>query len=239
MSRYIRQYVSTCDLCLRTKPIRQALVGELYSLRIPDSQWNTLSVDFHCGTPPLLQTWHGNNSGRLGVEMGTLHSDAHNGDSRRSSPAFLTSSLETPWSSKVCSLGPWTSVHHSFHQRALPPPRNKVGIFYSLAPLNQWADRMHQPRIGPVPPAICKWVAGRLVWSLTHGGVPAQQPRPLHYPAASISTRHRTYSLHRLRTLTEPLGLRDGQWVYRKNKNSDRRSKIRDLQDTGWHEKIL
>ena len=38
MSRwYIRQYVSTCDLCLRTKPIRQALVGELYPLRIPDS----------------------------------------------------------------------------------------------------------------------------------------------------------------------------------------------------------
>jgi len=37
MSRYIGQYVSTCDLCLRTKPIRQALVGELHSLWIPDS----------------------------------------------------------------------------------------------------------------------------------------------------------------------------------------------------------
>jgi len=34
MSRYIRQYVSTCDLCLRTKPIKQALVGELHPLRI-------------------------------------------------------------------------------------------------------------------------------------------------------------------------------------------------------------
>jgi len=40
------QYVGTCDLCLRTKPIRQALVGELHSLRIPDSRWDTLSVDF-------------------------------------------------------------------------------------------------------------------------------------------------------------------------------------------------
>ena len=42
MSRYIRQYVSTCDLCLRTKPIRQALVGELHPLRIPDSRWDML-----------------------------------------------------------------------------------------------------------------------------------------------------------------------------------------------------
>jgi len=46
MSRYIRQYVSTCDLCLRTKLIRQAPVGELHPLWIPDSQWDTLSVDF-------------------------------------------------------------------------------------------------------------------------------------------------------------------------------------------------
>jgi len=46
MSRYIGQYVSTCDLCLRTKPIRQAPVGELHPLRILDSRWDTLSVDF-------------------------------------------------------------------------------------------------------------------------------------------------------------------------------------------------
>ena len=46
MSRYIGQYVGTCDLCLRMKPIRQAPVGELHPLRIPDSQWDTLSVDF-------------------------------------------------------------------------------------------------------------------------------------------------------------------------------------------------
>jgi len=46
MLRYIGQYVGTCDLCLRTKPIRQAPVGELHPLRIPDSRWDTLSVDF-------------------------------------------------------------------------------------------------------------------------------------------------------------------------------------------------
>ena len=37
MFRYIGQYISTCDLCLRTKPIRQALVGKLHSLQILDS----------------------------------------------------------------------------------------------------------------------------------------------------------------------------------------------------------
>jgi len=46
MSRYIRQYVSTCDLCIRTKLIKQAPVGKLHPLQIPDSQWDTLSVDF-------------------------------------------------------------------------------------------------------------------------------------------------------------------------------------------------
>jgi len=46
ISRYIGQYVSTCDLCLRTKPIRQAPVGELHPLRIPDLRWDTLSIDF-------------------------------------------------------------------------------------------------------------------------------------------------------------------------------------------------
>jgi len=46
MSRYIGQYVSTCDLCLRTKLIRQAPVDELHPLRIPDSRWDMLSVDF-------------------------------------------------------------------------------------------------------------------------------------------------------------------------------------------------
>jgi len=46
MSRYIGQYVSTCDLCLQTKPWRHSPVGELQPLSVPDARWDTLSVDF-------------------------------------------------------------------------------------------------------------------------------------------------------------------------------------------------
>jgi len=163
------------------------------------------------GTPPLFQTQRSDDSGGLGVETGTLHSDAHDSDSRRSSLAFPTSSLETPQSSEVCSLGLQTLVRCSFHQRALPTTRNKVGIFYSLAFPNRWTDGTRQPRVGPVPLAICKRAARQLVQPLTHGGVPAQQSRPPRYPTASVSARHWMYSLHGLQTLTEPLRSRDGQ----------------------------
>jgi len=51
MSRYIGQYVSTCDLCLLTKPWRHSPVGELQLLSVPDAQWDTLSVDFMVKLP--------------------------------------------------------------------------------------------------------------------------------------------------------------------------------------------
>jgi len=46
MSRYISQYVSTCDLCLWTKPWQHSPVGELQPLSIPNTQWDMLSVNF-------------------------------------------------------------------------------------------------------------------------------------------------------------------------------------------------
>jgi len=46
MSRYISQYVSTCDLCLQTKPWRHSPAGELQPLSVPDAWWDTLNIDF-------------------------------------------------------------------------------------------------------------------------------------------------------------------------------------------------
>jgi len=46
ISRYIGQYVSTCDLCLWTKPWQHSSVGELQLLSVPDTWWDMLSVDF-------------------------------------------------------------------------------------------------------------------------------------------------------------------------------------------------
>ena len=46
MSRYIGQYMKTCDLCLQTKARRQPLTGELVPLPIPENRWDTISIDF-------------------------------------------------------------------------------------------------------------------------------------------------------------------------------------------------
>jgi len=46
MSRYIGQYMSTCDLCLCTKLSRKSPVRELYFILVPDTRWDTFSINF-------------------------------------------------------------------------------------------------------------------------------------------------------------------------------------------------
>jgi len=46
MSKYIGQYVSTCNLCLQTKPWRHSPVDELQPLSVLDAQWDMLSINF-------------------------------------------------------------------------------------------------------------------------------------------------------------------------------------------------
>src|SRR3979490_1201062 len=58
MSRYVGQYVKTCDLCTQTKAQRQPPMGELEPLPIPQSRWDTISVDFIVELPEA----HGHNT---------------------------------------------------------------------------------------------------------------------------------------------------------------------------------
>ena len=46
MSHYIGQYVKTCNLCLHTKAQWHPPIGELSPLPIPESRWDTISIDF-------------------------------------------------------------------------------------------------------------------------------------------------------------------------------------------------
>ena len=58
MSRYIGQYVKTCDLCIRTKARRQPPSGELKPLPISEHCWDMISVDFIVELPKA----HGNDA---------------------------------------------------------------------------------------------------------------------------------------------------------------------------------
>src|SRR5436190_438213 len=51
MLRYVKQYVTTCDLCSRSKPSRHMKHGELLPLRIPSGPWKGLSCDYIVDLP--------------------------------------------------------------------------------------------------------------------------------------------------------------------------------------------
>jgi hypothetical protein len=53
MSRYVGKYVSTCDMCLRTKALCQPPVSELHPLPVPEAPWDVVSVDFISELPEV------------------------------------------------------------------------------------------------------------------------------------------------------------------------------------------
>ena len=70
MSRYIGKYVSTCDMCLRTKFTCQLPSGELHPLPILDMPWDTASVDFIVELPE----YNGKDAIMVVVDSVTKHS---------------------------------------------------------------------------------------------------------------------------------------------------------------------
>jgi hypothetical protein len=51
MSKFVTDYVSTCDLCARGKPSRHRPYGELAPLPVPNSPWAGVSCDFVVDLP--------------------------------------------------------------------------------------------------------------------------------------------------------------------------------------------
>ena len=163
MSRYIGQYVGTCDLCLRTKPIRQAPVGELHLLRIPDSRWDTLSVDFVVELP--LSSGHD----AVMTVVDSVSKRAHFilTHTTVTAEGAVRLFLHQVWklhglpTCVVSDRGPQFVARFTRELYCLLV--NKVGIFHGLASPNRQTDRAHQPGIRPVSPALCERKAGRLV----------------------------------------------------------------------------
>jgi hypothetical protein len=51
MFRDIKRYVSTCDICQKTKPRRHTLVGLLQPIPIPSQPFEVVSMDFIAELP--------------------------------------------------------------------------------------------------------------------------------------------------------------------------------------------
>jgi hypothetical protein len=51
LRHFVHQYVSGCDLCARTKPLRSKPAGLLQPLPVPPRPWTSISMDFIVGLP--------------------------------------------------------------------------------------------------------------------------------------------------------------------------------------------
>jgi hypothetical protein len=52
MWKFVKRYVSSCEVCARTKPSRHAPYGKLQPLPIPERIWQSVSMDFIVELPP-------------------------------------------------------------------------------------------------------------------------------------------------------------------------------------------
>jgi hypothetical protein len=51
--QYVNRYVDYCDTCKRIKPVKHAPFGLLRPLQLPEWPWDSISMDFITGFPPV------------------------------------------------------------------------------------------------------------------------------------------------------------------------------------------
>jgi hypothetical protein len=51
--QYVSRYIDHCDTCKRIKPVKHAPFGLLKPLQVPDRPWDSISMDFVTGLPPV------------------------------------------------------------------------------------------------------------------------------------------------------------------------------------------
>ena len=181
MSRYIGQYVSTCDFCLQTKPWRHSPVGELQPLSIPDARWDTLSVNFvvellesseHDAVMtvvdavskrvhfiPMHTTVTAEGAARLFLHyVWKLHGLPKRVVSDRG-PQFVA--LFTKELYRL--LGIRLSSSTAWHPQTDRQTEHVNQELYSLASPDGQTNGTRQPRARPVPPSIHQRTTGRLV----------------------------------------------------------------------------
>src|SRR5271156_915901 len=124
VSRYIGKYVSTCDLCLRTKSAHFPPTGELHPLPIPDAPWDTISVDF------IVELLESDGKDSIMVVVDSVTKRSH-----------FVSTVTTLSTARAAQL----YVHHIWRHHGLPKkvvsdrgPRNSCGNSTASSESNWW-----------------------------------------------------------------------------------------------------
>jgi hypothetical protein len=152
MSRYIGQYIKTCDLCCRTKLQHCRPTGELHPSETPNKPWDTISVNFIVELP---------------------HSDGYDTimnvvDSVTKRTHFIAThtTVTAVGAARLFLREVWR--HHStphivvsdrgpqFHTRTLLPHQHKVSDLNRLPPTDGRPNRARQPGARTIPLTLCE-----------------------------------------------------------------------------------